>query len=906
MKQTRDLSSAAGSEQRLAEALLATVRYIPLLTTLLGLGLLSILALSRSGLLGEPAWQIMAVAGIGALAGLSHLSVAILARRGRCWLGFAIYGASLGVWALSLVVLWEAALLIAVILLWAAPLTGLVARTERKRLIAFSLLSVAATAFLAWLDVHPLLPRLSTGNAAGLAALLLLASTVTLFVLGTIGVRLFRYRTLQSRLVVSFVLIIAVAILFTTAVSAVNAFTDSRKQYSDSLQAMTALKQAQIQSTVNDIAAQMSVPERGLSTGHTLLEVLEPAGLTPAEYSTAVSGATNLMSDLIVQYPASDYEEVLLVDLQGNVLLSTSVADQGLNFSNQPFFKNGSTGFYAELIRYPGKLNFTGDFKLVAAGPVYGSNDSDIRGVLVSVAHNARILALLAPTAGLAHAQTYLVNPDSELISAMAPVRVTVNASPLVHLAASRQGQVIATYSNYNGMSVLGNAAWEPSVNAALVAEVPSSDVYAKALGALLTSGLIGLFAVVVAVIAALSTSQAISRPISTLAETARDFSSGKLDRRAVPEQQDEVGHLAESFNSMAAQLQGMIGNLEQRIAERTEALEQQTLRLRTAAEVARDAASAAGLDELLDRAARLILDRFGFYHTGIFLLDEKREYAVLRASPSEAGRRMLENQHRLRIGEQGIVGRVAATGDPRIALDTGVDSVYFSNPMLPNTHSEMALPLKTAEGTIGVIDIQSDQPEAFTQDDIAIVQVMADQLATAIQRTLLLQQVQTQLKQLEQSQLRFTEQSWKTFTQAGRPNVGYRFDNVRLEPIIAGNGSSPVPGNSHEQMMEVPIRLRGQTIGIVNLRLQSASISVATEQMIQQIADRLATALENARLLEDSLRQANKERAIGEITTKISASVNMRNVLQTAVEELGRAIPGSDVLIQFRPDAEI
>ena len=143
----------------------------------------------------------------------------------------------------------------------------------------------------------------------------------------------------------------------------------------------------------------------------------------------------------------------------------------------------------------------------------------------------------------------------------------------------------------------------------------------------------------------------------------------------------------------MADQLQSVIGNLEQRIAERTEALEQQTLRLRTAAEVARDAASAPGLDELLEQAARLIRDRFSLTHTGIFLLDEKKEFAVLRASPSEAGAKMLENKHRLRVGEQGIVGRVAATGEPRIALDTGVDPVYFNNPLLPATHSEMALP---------------------------------------------------------------------------------------------------------------------------------------------------------------------------------------------------------------------
>ena len=550
----------------------------------------------------------------------------------------------------------------------------------------------------------------------------------------------------------------------------------------------------------------------------------------------------------------------------------------------------------------------------VSAAPLYGQSQADVRGVIVTVASTSALFGITGPIAGLTGAQSYMVSLDKKVIAGLPGPEPKVTAWPILRMLLARQGQGTKTYTNYRGVPVLGYGVWDSSLNVALVAEIPRSEVYAKALSSLLVNVLIGLFAIIVATIAALSSSQAISKPIRALATTADAFSGGDFSARANSGQRDEVGHLALTFNNMADQLQSLIGNLEQRIAERTQALEQQTLRLRTAGEVARDAASAPRLEELLDQAARLIMDRFGFSHTGIFLLDEKREYAVLRASPSEAGRKMLDNKHKLRVGEQGIVGRVAATGEPRIALDTGVDSVYFSNPLLPNTHSEMALPLKTLEGTIGVIDIQSDQPDAFTQDDIAIVQVMADQLATAIQRTQLLQQVQEQLTQLEQSQRTFTQQTWQTFTQTAKPNLGYRYDNVRLEVIKSDNGRSAPAGGTGRltsdhvsaQLLEVPIRLRGQTIGVVNLRFQSDRVSDTTVKMIQQISDRLATALENARLLEDSVRRANRERAIGEITTKISASVNMRNVLQTAVEELGRAIPGSEVVIQFRPDTEI
>jgi GAF domain-containing protein len=231
-----------------------------------------------------------------------------------------------------------------------------------------------------------------------------------------------------------------------------------------------------------------------------------------------------------------------------------------------------------------------------------------------------------------------------------------------------------------------------------------------------------------------------------------------------------------------------------------------------------------------------------------------------------------------------------------------------------------MALALKSNEGIIGVLDIQSDQAEAFTQDDIAVMQIMADQLATAIERSRLLHQVETNLREIERTFSGLTEQSWLTFERAEHQTAGYRYDNVRLEPINkipeeamsvfhtdATQVADPPEKYSNEgNFVAIPIRLRGNTIGAVNLRFQFNQASEKTIVMVEQIADRLATALENARLLEDSKRNANKERVIGEITSKISASVNIHNVLQTAVEELGRAIPGSDVVIQFQTGREV
>ena len=250
---------------------------------------------------------------------------------------------------------------------------------------------------------------------------------------------------------------------------------------------------------------------------------------------------------------------------------------------------------------------------------------------------------------------------------------------------------------------------------------------------------------------------------------------------QVVAQARDEIGTLAKALNTMTAALRQMIRSLEEGVSARTQELEIQTLRLRTTAEIARDAASATDLDELLVRAAGLIQERFGFYHTSLFMLDSANEYAVLRASPSEAGQAMLANNHRLRVGEVGIVGYVAASAKPRIALDTGQDAVFFNNPLLPNTRSEMALPLLADNVVIGVLDVQSDQPQAFGADDIETMQVMADQLATAIEKARLLGALEENVKQLERSNQQYTKEGWKDIgTQKGI--VGYHFDKTRLE----------------------------------------------------------------------------------------------------------------------------
>ncbi len=160
---------------------------------------------------------------------------------------------------------------------------------------------------------------------------------------------------------------------------------------------------------------------------------------------------------------------------------------------------------------------------------------------------------------------------------------------------------------------------------------------------------------------------------------------------------------------------------------------QRRALELQTAAEIARDTTSTLTLDLLLDRMVNLLCERFNYYHASIFLLDECNTYAVIRESVGEAGKDMKQRGYKLAVGSKSIIGTVTATGKPVIVNDVSLSQTYYPNPLLPDTHSEMGLALKLADRIIGAVDLQSTKVNAFTTDDVTVMQVLVDQIAVAI-----------------------------------------------------------------------------------------------------------------------------------------------------------------------------
>ena len=188
--------------------------------------------------------------------------------------------------------------------------------------------------------------------------------------------------------------------------------------------------------------------------------------------------------------------------------------------------------------------------------------------------------------------------------------------------------------------------------------------------------------------------------------------------------------------------------------AEREEllvVLEKRSAQMQTAAEVSKSASTILDLNTLLDRSVSLIKDHFGLYYIGLFLIDESGEYAVLQAGTGKAGRKMLEEGHRLDVGGPSMVGWCTAHNKARIATDVEAERVHFRNPILPETRSEIALPLISRDRCIGALSVQSTEETAFSTEAVAVLQTMADQLAIAIDNTRLYEQIQRYAAELEE-----------------------------------------------------------------------------------------------------------------------------------------------------------
>ncbi len=365
----------------------------------------------------------------------------------------------------------------------------------------------------------------------------------------------------------------------------------------------------------------------------------------------------------------------------------------------------------------------------------------------------------------------------------------------------------------------------------------------------------------------------------------------------------DELKTTNVNLNNAQIDLEKRTVELNQRRMELESANKQihrRATQFESLAQVSQSISSIRDLQELLSYVATVISENFGFYHVGLFLLDEVSEFAILIATNSEGGKKMIQRQHRLRVGAEGIVGNVTSTGEPRIALDVGKDAVFFNNRELPDTHSEMALPLKSGGRIIGALDVQSTEIGAFSEQDVQTLSLLANQVSLAIENARLFDESRRALAESEVVSRQTTREAWKRLPEKHNL-LGYRYNITGASPLRELVKLETASGEAKDRQAEagqvtVPIELRGEVIGTLLVQSPSTAFNRDQRDLIKAVADRVALSAENARLFEETTMRADRERKVSDITSKIRSHNDPQAMIETAINELRSALGATKV----------
>ncbi|HNT74903.1 MAG TPA: GAF domain-containing protein [Anaerolineae bacterium] len=402
-----------------------------------------------------------------------------------------------------------------------------------------------------------------------------------------------------------------------------------------------------------------------------------------------------------------------------------------------------------------------------------------------------------------------------------------------------------------------------------------------------------------------------ITTPLAKLSSAARQMTGGDYSRRVEVRTRDEVGQLGVTFNEMADRLQQTLSGLEHRSRD----LEQRSRYLEASAQVGHAAASLLDVDELLQEVVEVIRQRFELYYVALFIVDAAREWAVQRAGTGETGQARVARGHRLPVAGSSMIGWCIVNSQARIAQEAEKDEVRVVSPELPDTRSEVALPLRSRGQVIGALSLQSDRPNAFDQAALAVLQTMADQVAVALDNARSFAASQAALEQSRRAYGDLSRQGWAQFLRSDQ-GIGYRYARRTVVPVggewqpemvrAVELGQAVVENREAEAVLAIPLKVRDQVIGVVNLRKTTPGKTWTDEEngLIETLTEQLGLALESARLYQDTQRRAAREQLSAHVTSRMRESLDLETVLKTAVDEMRQALGLEGVIVQLaRPE---
>ncbi|MBN1318712.1 MAG: GAF domain-containing protein [Anaerolineales bacterium] len=561
----------------------------------------------------------------------------------------------------------------------------------------------------------------------------------------------FRPVSIRNRLLIAFLMMVLIPTIVFGAVSAWIGVKNGRQQVIDQLTSIVVLKEVEIGTWVRSIQSDLAIAIRGQDTKawiHTLLS-------SPGD-STEFQKANYFLFDNLSQLlgEALRLDEIFVVNMDRRIVFSTNrehegsldVGISGVGSRAYLIFLEGLQGEYSDLSAL---TRIYQDFVVLIVRSIYDEN-GDLLGLVVGHAGSDKLSNIMLERAGLGETgETFLVNSNGIILTTS---RYEIGQGDAVFNVSSSGSKYVlydhingfGVYRNYKNDRVIGVYHWLPELQVALIAEQTESEAMQPVYQMVKVNIGVALAAALIAGITSVLIAQTIVRPLDSLAQTAKRVTDGELGLNVPVEYDDEIGALARAFNTMTSRLQGVIGNLEQRVKERTEILRKRAVQLETSAQVGHEITSILDVERLIDRVTSLIAKTFGYYHVGIYLLDRKTNKLSFRSGAGEVGRPALAQGNWLEYDLDSLNIEAVRSNQTIVVNDVSTDPRYYFNKNLPKTQSELVVPLKVGERIIGTLDVQSTQIDAFSEDDARIIQGLGDQVAVAIENARLYEQSRT------------------------------------------------------------------------------------------------------------------------------------------------------------------